>query len=89
MMWGYDFNWFSMTFMMLGSTLWIVFLVVLAWALIRWLNMRTTSPTPQADTAQKNSPTAIEILRQRYVRGEIDTTTFEQMREKLESPEKA
>ncbi len=35
MMWGYGFDWLSMTLMMLGSTLWIVVLVVLIWALIR------------------------------------------------------
>ena len=28
---------------------------------------------------------AMEILRQRYARGEIDATTYEQMRERLES----
>jgi uncharacterized membrane protein len=27
----------------------------------------------------------MEILRQRYARGEIDTATFEQMRERLEA----
>jgi putative membrane protein len=85
MMWGYGFNWLSMTLMMLGSTLWIVFLIVLAWALVRWLNHRTTSPTRQANTVPGNGPTAIEILHQRYARGEIDATNFEQMRERLEA----
>jgi len=28
---------------------------------------------------------ALEILRQRYARGEIDAVTFEQMRERLEN----
>jgi hypothetical protein len=31
------------------------------------------------------SPSALEILRQGYARGEIDTATFEQMRERLEA----
>ncbi len=30
-------------------------------------------------------PDALEILRQRYASGEIDATTFDQMRERLES----
>jgi len=30
-------------------------------------------------------PDALEILRQRYASGEIDGTTFDQMRERLES----
>ncbi len=30
-------------------------------------------------------PSALEILRQRYASGEIDATTFEQMRERLEA----
>jgi putative membrane protein len=83
MMWGYGFNWLSMTLMMLGSTLWIVVLVVLAWAVVRWLKHRTTSPTRQTTTLPSSGPTAREILSQRYARGEIDTTTFEQMRERL------
>ncbi len=30
-------------------------------------------------------PSALEILRQRYARGEIDTATFDSMRERLEN----
>lgn len=33
-------------------------------------------------------PSAMEILRQRYARGEIDATTFDQMRERLEASER-
>ena len=31
-------------------------------------------------------PSALEILQQRYARGEIDDVTFQQMRERLEVP---
>lgn len=77
MRWGYGLNWPNRMLMMLGSTLWIVCLAVLAWVVIRWLNHRTTSPT------------AGEILSQRYARGEIDATTLEQMRERLEAADNA
>ncbi len=89
MMWGYGLNWLSMTLMMLGSTLWIVLLVVLAWAVIRGLNQRTARPTRQAQTLPGSGLTAREILRQRYARGEIDATTFEQMWERLEASDNA
>jgi len=69
--------------------LWIALLVVLTWALIRWVNNRTTSPTQPANTLAGSGPTPMEILSQRYARGEIDATTFEQMRERLEASDHA
>jgi putative membrane protein len=82
MMWGYGFSWGGM---LLSMGLWIALLVVVVWAIIRWLDRRITSSgsintsTPPAP----GNPSALEILGQRYARGEIDTTTFEQMRERL------
>ena len=87
MMWGYGFDWLSMLLMMLGLTLWVVFLVVIGWAVIRWLNQRMTSPTRQTNARPGSSLTALEIVKQRYARGEIDATTFELMRERLEPPD--
>jgi uncharacterized membrane protein len=86
MMWGYGFNWIGMALMMLGSSLWIVCLIVLAWAVIRWLNQRKLHPALQTATLPGGVSTALEIVSQRYARGEIDATTFERMREKLETP---
>jgi putative membrane protein len=83
-MWGYGFSWLSMTLMMLGSTLGIVFLVVLVWAVLRQRNNRTTSPIRQTHTLPVSGPTTLELLNQWYARGEIDATTFEHMRERLE-----
>jgi putative membrane protein len=85
MMWGYGYDWLSMILMSLGMVLWIALLVVLVWAVIRWLERRTTTPPSPATTAPPSGPSALEILNQRYARGEIDTATFEQTRERLEA----
>lgn len=82
MMWGYGFGW-GWFMMMFGGVLWIAVLVVLVWALIRWFERKgqaTGSSTPV-------SPSALDILNQRYARGEIDSATFEQMRERLHGTE--
>jgi len=83
MMWGYGFGW-GWLLMSFGMVLWIALLVVLVWAIIRWVNNRTGTPVPPALSGTPGTPTALEILQQRYARGEIDTATFEQMRERLE-----
>jgi uncharacterized membrane protein len=76
-LWGYGL------LMFFGMTLWVVLLALLIWVLIRWLNRRTgQGQEPPPGTRAERS--ALEILRQRYARGEIDQTTFEQMRERLQ-----
>jgi putative membrane protein len=85
MMWGYGFSWGGMLMMILGSVLWIALLVVLVWAVIRWLDRRTAPSTPTYTSTPPSGPSALEILNQRYARGEIDTATYEQMRERLEA----
>ena len=84
MMWGYGFGW-GWLMMALGTVLWIALLVVLVWALIRWLSSQTSTPTPTLMQMPPSGPSALEILQQRYARGEIDTATFEQMRERLQA----
>jgi putative membrane protein len=84
-MWGYGygFDWLSMLLMSLGMVLWIALLVVLVWAGIRWLDRRTSTPASPVTSAPPSGSSALEILSQRYARGEIDTVTFEQMQERL------
>jgi len=71
--------------MVLGNLLWIALLGVLVWAVIRWFERRANGVGPQQPSISSSQPSALEILRQRYARGEIDTPTFEQMRERLEA----
>src|SRR6266700_1780481 len=82
MMWGYGFGW-GWFMMMFGGVLWIAVLVVLVWDLIRWFERKA----PASGQSTPASPSAFEILRQRYARGEIDSATFEQMRERLQVTE--
>src|SRR5258708_7048642 len=86
MMWGNGFGW-GWLMMWLGTILWIAGLVVLVWALIRWLNTRTSTAVAQQSSGVQSGHSALEMLRQRYAREEIDTAAFEQMHERLEASE--
>jgi putative membrane protein len=68
--------------MILVSVFWLAVLGVLIWALARWQGGRTQAPPPPETVSGQS---ALDILRERYARGEIDATTFEQMRERLEA----
>jgi putative membrane protein len=85
MVWELGYIWPVILLMILGMTLWILLLVGLIWALVRWLTSKTTSSSLHDRRMPTIEPSAMEILRQRYARGEIDHTTFEQMRERLEA----
>jgi putative membrane protein len=85
MLWGNDFSWSSIFLISFGTALWVALLVALVWALILRINKGTTIPAPPPTSAPPTGPAALEILSQRYARGEIDAATFEQMRERLET----
>jgi len=82
MMWGYGFGWGGMFLMLLSMLLWVGVIALVVWALIRW--MATGTRSTGSPWTGPTGPSAMEILRQRFARGEIDATTFEQMRERLE-----
>ncbi len=71
--------------MVFGNLLWIALLGILVWAVLRWFERRTSRSPSQAPGTSLGGPSAMDILRQRYARGEIDATTFEQMRERLQA----
>ena len=82
-------------FLFLGRIFWLVLLGLLILGLIRLFSARGRhlhmppiyNPAPPTFTPgmPPSQPTAMEILRQRYARGEIDAATFENMRERLEN----
>jgi uncharacterized membrane protein len=82
--WGHG-AWAGDFFSLLATLGWIVLLVGLAWLALRWL-VPYLRPRIVAMLAQApDAPSALEVLRQRYARGEIDTWTFEHMWERLEA----
>jgi uncharacterized membrane protein len=91
MFWGFHGLWLLLPFLLIGKFFWILLLVLLIGALVRRVSSRNGPMAfyrhapfyhPGMPPAQAS---AIEVLRQRYARGEIDAVTFEQMRERLES----
>ena len=79
MMWGYGatYTWGGMLLMILSLLFWFALLGALIWGLVHWLSRNA----PPAGTS--GSPSALEILQQRYARGEIDDDTFARMRQQL------
>jgi uncharacterized membrane protein len=72
MFWGFAHGaWFLLPIFLLGRLFWLVLLALLIVGLVRWLSRRRQMPafTYGMPPAQ---PSALEILRPRYARGEID-----------------
>ena len=91
MFWGFHGIWFLLPLLLLGKFFWIVILALLIGVLVRRFSWRTRPMSfyghapfyhPGVPPVQ---PSAMETLRQRYARGEIDAVTFDQMRERLGS----
>jgi len=86
MFWGFGHGlFFLLPLFFLGKIFWIVILGLLVFALIRWFSLRRRQIPVYPFGTPPVQPSALEVLRQRYARGEIDAATFEQMRERLEA----
>jgi uncharacterized membrane protein len=64
---------------------WIGIIAFLCWGARRRFAWRGRGGPFYASGERPFEPNALEILRRRYARGEIDATTFDQMSERLES----
>lgn len=85
MMWGYYYNNPGMgIWAIIVSLFWLGLAAIAVWALVRWLGRasRPASP-PQQPPQMPREQSALDILRSRYARGEIDSATYESMRERL------
>ena len=77
--------WFLLPLLFLGRFFWIVILALLIGLAIRRFSFRHAHVPFYPYNTTSVQPSALEILRQRYARGEIDATTYEQMHERLEA----
>src|SRR2546430_3752103 len=86
MMWGFGYGLlFLLPLLFLAKFFWIVILVLLIGFMIRRLSFRHTQRFAYHYGMPSVQASALDILRQRYARGEIDAATFDQMRERLEA----
>ncbi|MBW1697616.1 MAG: SHOCT domain-containing protein [Deltaproteobacteria bacterium] len=76
MMGSWGMGWFGMIFMMIFWVLVIVGLIFL----IKWLIQASRSP---GGTERHSSLRALDILKERYARGEIDKAEFEAKKKDL------
>jgi putative membrane protein len=87
MMWNYAYFDPSMWVgMVVQGALWLLLAAVAVWALVRWLNRPPRSATPPPNPPEELS--ALDTLKQRYARGELDTATFEPLRAHLDPSER-
>ena len=72
--------------MMLGNLFLVALLLILVGMLLYWLMPRILPQEEHRPNVLPERSSALEILQQRYARGEIDAMTFGEMRDRLETP---
>ncbi|HEX6798914.1 MAG TPA: hypothetical protein VF116_14485 [Ktedonobacterales bacterium] len=81
----YGNHWWGMLSWGFSTLLWLALLGLIVWAAVRYFQHTQTS----ASTLPPPAPSALELLRQRYVLGEIDLETFETMHQHIMASEEA
>ena len=76
---------FLLPLLFVAKFFWIVILALLIGFMIRRFSFRHAYRYAYQYGTPAAQPSALDILHQRYARGEIDAVTFEQMRERLEA----
>ena len=76
---------FLLPLLFVAKFFWIVILALLIGVMIRRFSLRHAYRYAYQYGTPSAQASALDILRQRYARGEIDAITFDQMRERLEA----
>ncbi|REF37618.1 SHOCT domain-containing protein [Thermasporomyces composti] len=71
--WGLAFGWF------LVPLFWIALIALIAWLVVKFVGPGGLKDAKRGDRGES----AEEILNRRYASGEIDTATYEEMKERL------
>ena len=71
--------WYGMIFGPIMMIIWLIVLIVVTAAVIRWLQRGNVGPLPFL----ANRKRALEILEERFAKGEIDKTEFEEKKRLL------
>jgi len=80
MMYGYGGHWFGMGG---GWIIGLLFLIVVIWLLIRATGSNQQLHRP-SNSSHQGGNSAVDILKERYARGEIDKEEFEQKKKDLQ-----
>ena len=81
----YYYGWGTVVWAAFWGLIWILLVALVIWWAARWSSNRGRPPFYGFWNGSSRQSTALEVLRQRYARGEINTVTFEHMRERLEA----
>lgn len=82
--WGGGFFWGpGVLLSVLGILFWIALMIGLVWAILSLLLPSIRPMLADIFGSKSADVSALEMLRQRYAAGEIDTDTFERMQERL------
>nr|BBH92178.1 hypothetical protein KTA_03770 [Thermogemmatispora argillosa] len=88
MMWGFGCG--GMLWMWLGAILWLIVLAALAWALFHLARGKGRLSEGQSYSHPSGpNRTPLQILQERYARGEIDAVTFDDMLARLRASEES
>jgi putative membrane protein len=72
-------SWYGMIFGPIIMIVWLVVVIVVAVAIVRWFQGGTTGPLPSFSGRKR----ALEILEERFAKGEIDKDEFQEKRRLL------